>query len=141
MIRMQKEVLPTLSVKRGILLVLLGVALGVGLTVGSYYGVREYAPHLATWYLGRFAEASQPVQIDTAQVQALVSDILASEQGRAVVSDLMQGQSREAFEELMKEAMKSPEFRQMLSDVLGTFLTSPEGKELLKRVAKEALMP
>ena len=128
-----------MSVKRGILLVLLGVALGVGLTVGSYYGVREYAPHLATWYLGRFAEASQPVQIDTAQVQALVSDILASEQGRAVVSDLMQGQSR-GFEELMKEAMKSPEFRQMLSDVLGTFLTSPEGKELLKRVAR-ALMP
>jgi hypothetical protein len=37
--------------------------------------------------------------------------------------------------------MKSPEFRKALSDALGTFLETAEGKALLRRVATEALTP
>lgn len=132
-----------MSVGRSILLLFVGMALGVGLTVGSYYGVKEYAPDLAAWYLSKLAAGPDPAapQADASQIRAIVADILASEQGKAVVSDLLQGQSRQAFEELLNEAMKSTEFRQMLSEALGTFLSSPEGKELLKRIAKEALIP
>lgn len=131
---------PDLSLSRGILLVLLGVALGIGLTIGSYYGVKEYAPDLASWYLAKFAGKPGPVGMDSAQVQAIVGKILASDQGKAIVSDLMQGQSRQMLEDLLKDAMKSPEFRQTLNEMLGTFLASPEGKDLLKRIAKEAIM-
>ncbi len=136
-----------MSIGRGIALVLLGVALGVGLTLGSYYGVKEYAPDLAVWYLERLGGSGKSVadtlglEIDPSQVKAIVGDILASEQGRAIVTDLMQGQSREMLEGLIEEAMESPEFRKMLSEVLGSFLASPEGKELLKQIAKDILSP
>lgn len=139
-----------MSLSRSVALVFLGIALGAGLTIGAYYGVREYAPDLASWYLAKMVgsspagePSSSPLgfQIDPAQIRGIVSDILASDQGKAVVSDLMQGQSREVFEAFLQEALKSPEFRKALGDALEVFLSSPEGKDLLKRIAKEALLP
>jgi hypothetical protein len=139
-----------LSFRRSVGLVFLGVVLGIGLTIGTYYGVREYAPDVASHYVGRLLGiSSQPGApdsgtgpgIDSATVRGVVQDILASEQGRAILWDLVQSQSRETFDAFFKEAMRSPEFRQALSDALGTFLSSPEGKALLKRVASDVLTP
>ncbi len=139
-----------MSFRRSAALVFLGVVLGIGLTVGTYYGVREYAPDLASYYLGRLlgtspqygaSDSGTDSGIDSAMVKGIVQDILASEQGRAIVWDLVQSQSKETFDAFFKEAMKSPEFRKALADALGTFLSSPEGKALLKRIASEALTP
>ncbi|HHX28043.1 MAG: hypothetical protein ACOX5Q_06235 [Bacillota bacterium] len=136
-----------MSIGRGVALVLLGIALGVGLTVGSYYGVKEYAPDLAVWYLERLGGPGKSVtetlglEIDPSQVRTIVGDILASDQGRAIVTDLIEGQSRETFESLVRQAMESPEFRRMLGEVLRDFLASPEGKELLRQIGKDVLSP
>lgn len=128
----------------------LGMVLGVGLTVGAYYGVREYAPQIATRYLesvmgqgapGGSATGSILPSIDAGIVKSIVQDVLTSEQGKAVVWDLFEGQSKETFESFFKEAMKSPEFRQALADALGQFLSTAEGKELIKRIARDALTP
>ncbi|MGE5579525.1 MAG: hypothetical protein ACM3WU_05695 [Bacillota bacterium] len=128
----------------------LGIVLGIGLTVGAYYGVREYAPELASRYLesimgqgapGGSATGSIISGIDAGAVKGIVQDILTSEQGKAIVWDLFQGQSKETFEAFFKEAMKSPEFRQALSDALGQFLETAEGKELIRRIARETLTP
>jgi len=37
--------------------------------------------------------------------------------------------------------MESPEFRGALTEALNTFLQSPEGKALLRRIANEVLGP
>jgi len=139
-----------LSFGRSVALVFLGAVLGIGLTLGTYYGVKEYAPELASRYLAKIlstAPASDSpsdgigMAVDPGMVRGVVQEILGSDQGRAIVSDFMRSQSKETFEAFFKEAMKSPEFRQALSDVLGTFLESPEGKALLRRVASEVINP
>jgi hypothetical protein len=123
------------------------MALGIGLTIGSYYGMKEYAPDLAVWYLKRLGGPDKSVadtlglEIDPSEVRSIVGDILSSDQGKAIVTDLMKGPSREMFEDLLRQAADSPEFRKMLSEVLESFLLSPEGKELLKNIAKEILSP
>jgi hypothetical protein len=136
-----------LKASRYVALILLGMALGIGLTIGSYYGMKEYAPDLAVWYLKRLGGPDKSVadtlglEIDPSEVRSIVGDILSSDQGKAIVTDLMKGPSREMFEDLLRQAADSPEFRKMLSEVLESFLLSPEGKELLKNIAKEILSP
>lgn len=138
-----------MSLGRTVALVFLGVVLGVGMTVGTYYGVKEYAPDLAARYLARLLNTTPAPDtpdgggsvIDSAMIKNVVQEVLGSDQGRAIVSDFMQGQSKETFEAFFKEAMKSPEFRQALSDALGTFLESAEGKTLLRRIASEVMTP
>ena len=136
-------------------LLFLGVVLGVGLTVGTYYGVKEYAPELASRYLSTIltdnadegtrgaADAKGTVLpvLDSGMVKGIVQDVLASEQGKAVLWDLVQSQSKETFEAFFQEAMKSAEFRKALGDALGQFLETAEGKELLRKIAREALTP
>lgn len=138
-----------MSLGRTIGLIFLGIVLGVGLTVGTYYGVREYAPDLAARYLASIlgdatgenaANSALPI-MDSVMVKGIVQEVLSSEQGKAVLWDLVQNQSKETFEAFFKEAMKSSEFRQALGDALGEFLETPEGKELLKKIAREALTP
>ncbi|MGI6662519.1 MAG: hypothetical protein ACOX4B_03445 [Bacillota bacterium] len=136
-----------MKASRYVALILLGMALGIGLTIGSYYGMKEYAPDLAVWYLKRLGGPDKSVadtlglEIDPSEVRSIVGDILSSDQGKAIVTDLMKGPSREMFEDLLRQAADSPEFRKMLSEVLESFLLSPEGKELLKNIAKEILSP
>lgn len=134
---------------RSIGLVFLGIVLGIGLTLGTYYGVKEYAPDLASRYLASILGEGTPssgvagnvMPTDSAMVKGIVQEVLSSEQGKAIMWDLVQNQSKETFEAFFKEAMKSPEFRQALADALGTFLKTAEGKALLRQVAQEALTP
>lgn len=139
-----------MSLGRSVALVLLGAILGVGLTIGAYYGVREYAPLVASRYLaGILAGLASPAgpagdaspTIDATTVRGIVQEILCSEQGKAMISDLVQSQPRETFEALFRQVMGSPEFRKALSDALGTFLETPEGKTLLRRIASEVVGP
>ncbi len=81
------------------------------------------------------------LEIDPSQVRSIVGDILSSDQGKAIMTDLMREGSRDMLEELIRQAAESPEFRKMLGEVLESFLSSPEGKELLKKVAETALSP
>ena len=139
-----------MSFGRSAALLFLGVLLGIGLTIGTYYGVRQYAPGLISLYLGRALGAS-PVQggpgttsapiIDSGAVKSIVQDILASEQGKAIVNDLIQSQSRESLDALFAQAMQSPEFRRALSDILSSFLKTEEGKNLLRSIAKDIMTP
>jgi len=136
-----------LNTSRYVALILLGMALGIGLTIGSYYGVREYAPDLAVWYLRKLGGSEKSVadtlgiEIDPSQVRAIVGDILASDHGKAIITDLVKGPSRDMFDDLLRQAAESSEFRKLLSEVIESFLTSPEGKELLKNIAREVLSP
>jgi len=139
-----------LPLGRTIGVLFLGIVLGIALTIGAYYGVREYAPDLAIRYLeslmGQGAPGGSPTGsilpgIDAGAVKSIVQDILSSEQGKAIVWDLFENQSKETFESFFKEAMKSPEFRQALADALGQFLETAEGKELIRRIARDALTP
>ncbi len=139
-----------MSLGRSVALVFLGVVLGIGLTVGTYYGVREYAPDLASRYLAKLLgsgsgtaanDSSRGFALDSTMVKNVVQDILSSEQGKAIIADLVQSQSKELFEAFFQEAMKSPDFRKALSDTLGTFLQSAEGKALLRRIATEVMSP
>lgn len=139
-----------MSFGRSAALVFLGIVLGIGLTIGTYYGVREYAPDLASYYLARtLGRSPQPgtsgsgtsLPIDSAMVKSIVQDILVSDQGRAIVWDLIQSQSRESLDAFFREAMKSPEFRKALSEALGVFLRTEEGKALMKSIARDALTP
>lgn len=145
----RKEVFATLSFGRTAALVFLGVILGLGMAVGTYYGVKEYAPDLAARYFARMLNL-QPApdspdgtgsMIDSNMVKSVVQEVLGSDQGRAIISDFMRNQSKETFEAFFTEAMKSPEFRQALSNALGTFLESAEGKALLRRIASEVMTP
>lgn len=139
-----------MSFGRSAALVFLGILLGIGLTIGTYYGVRQYAPGLVSLYLGKALGASQtkggpeaaPVPIiDSSLVKGIVQDILASDQGKAIVSDLIQSQSKESLNDLLAQAMQSPEFRRALSDILSNFMKTEEGKNLLKSIAKDVLTP
>jgi tyrosyl-tRNA synthetase len=141
-----KEVL-TIKTKRHFSSFFLGIFLGFTLSVGILIGIRTYAPQVAQKLMfppetySATEEHSQDIVQDF--VRSTVQDILASTQGKAIVSNLLNNQSQETFErmfqELFQESMRSPEFRKALSDTLETFLESTEGKELLRRIAAEAL--
>jgi len=137
-----------LSFRRNLVLVLLGVLLGVGLTAGVLVGVREYAPELLSRILAVFIAPRQEkgnsplaLTLDPNGVRSLVQDILASEEGRTIIRDLVTGESRETLLSLLQDAMEHPEFRKTLGEALESFFNSPEGKDLIKRIAKEALKP
>ncbi len=138
-----------MSPGRVLALILLGVCLGVGLTVGAVFGVRQYSPSLwakAVTYLAGLPLYAEPgtsgmANIDLSLVKAMVQEILASDQGKAVVSELISSQSQETFQAFFDEAIQSPEFRSALSETLDTFLKSPEGKDLIRRVARDAMNP
>jgi hypothetical protein len=128
----------------------LGILLGICLSIGTVYAVRQFSPRLwtqAMLYLA--AKDSTPDGgddntiggMDAGFVKGIVQDILTSEQGKAIVSDLVKSQSQSTFETFFSEAMKNPDFRLALSDALGTFLQSTEGKALVRKVAQEVMNP
>ncbi len=138
-----------MPISRSIGLVFLGIVLGIGLTLGTYYGVREYAPELAARYLASVLgektsageQGASGTGLDTSTVKGIVQEVLNSEQAKAVLRDLMQSQSKETFEAFFKEAVKSPEFRQALAEALESFLETAEGKAFLLRIATEIMTP
>ena len=62
-----------------------------------------------------------------------------SEQGKAIVNDLIRSQTPETLRELLKEVMNSSEFRSALGEALNDFLKTPEGKDVINRIAQEIL--
>lgn len=150
---MEKEVSANLSLGRSIILIFLGICLGIGLTLGTFFGIREYAPEylpkVATFFLGSGipqitqspGESGRQMALDPKIVGSIVQDILASDQGKVIIRDIMNSESRETLLSLLQEAMQSSEFRKALSDSLQSFLETQEGKELIKKIAKEALTP
>jgi hypothetical protein len=136
--------------KRPTLILLTGILLGVCLSFGSVYAIRQYSPdwwaqtmlYLAAKDLtSTDTEGNTVGGLDMDFVKGLVQDVLTSEQGKAIVSDLVRSQSQKTFEAFFSEAMKNPDFRLALSDALGDFLQSAEGKALVRKVAQEAMNP
>lgn len=138
-----------LSPGRVIALVLIGVCLGIGLTVGITLGVRQYSPalwakavtYLTSLPLATGSNSAGTSNIDMSLVKAMVQEILASDQGKAVVSELISSQSQDTFKTFFNEAVNSPEFRSALLETLDAFLKSAEGKDLIRRVARDAMNP
>ena len=131
-------------------MLMLGILLGICLTFGTVYAVRRYSPdwwaqamlYLAAKELAPTGKDGNIVSgMDVSFVKEMVQDILTSEQGKAIVSDLVRSQSQQTFESFFAEAMRNPDFRMALSDALGTFLQSAEGKSLVKKVAQEVMNP
>ncbi|HHW26466.1 MAG TPA: hypothetical protein GXX23_03880 [Firmicutes bacterium] len=132
------------------LMLFLGLLLGISLTLVTVYAVMQFSPNLLAQAMAYFAakeisptgENGETMNgIDTTFLKGMIQDILTSEQGKAIVSDLVKSQSQDTFETFFAEAMKNPDFRSALSDALGTFLQSAEGKALIKKVAQEAMSP
>lgn len=128
----------------------LGVLLGIFLSFGTVYAIRQFSPglwaqtmlYLATKdHVSGLGGGETINGIDTGFVKGMIQDILTSEQGKAIVSDLVKSQSQDTFETFFSEALKNPDFRLALSDALGTFFQSAEGKALVKKVAQEVMSP
>lgn len=119
-------------------MVVLGAALGVGLTVGAFFAIKEYAPTIAAWYLER--QGGPSALLGTQDIEAMVADVLGSPECKSALLDMVKGQT-DTLESVLRESMESAEFRKTLSDILGEFFSTQEGKDLLKRIIKENLVP
>jgi hypothetical protein len=126
--------------------VFLGIIIGICISAGTVLGLSNYAPEYLLSWSGMLTGTSmdplagkQNPLLDQTMLKGVIQDILASEQGKALVNDLIRNQAPETFRELLKEVMDSPEFRAELGKALGDFLKTPEGKDLINRIAKEVL--
>lgn len=145
MIRHEKEVITTLSKRHSVLSFFLGFILGVGFTFGAYFGLKDYAPNLMSNFLtgkkGPDDGTKRGVGVDSTLVKGMVQEILASDQGKAIVEELFRSESKKTLESFFQEATKSPEFRKTLGEALESFLATPQGKELVKKIAREVVIP
>ncbi len=130
-------------------MIFLGIMLGVVILMVSVFCVWQFAPDLvarATGYLAMRGWSDEragnsSASIDQLLLKGMVQDILSSDQARAIVSDVLDARTRDTFETFLIDAMKSTEFRKALADALETFLKSPEGKTLVRKIAEEMLTP
>ncbi len=127
----------------------LGIVIGICLSAGALLGLAGHAPEylmglkhlLAGKASGESPGAGIQTMLDQAALKMLVQDILASEQGKALVKDLIQTQAPETIGQMLEGAMSSPEFRRALSEMLDSFFKTSEGKRLIKNIAKEIINP
>ncbi len=124
--------------------VFLGVLIGICISAGALVGVISYAPEYLLGLPGAIAisedsASKQNALLDQTMLKGIVQDILVSEQGKAIVNDLIKSQTPETLRELLKEAVNSPEFRTALGEALNDFLKTPEGKDIINRIAQEIL--
>lgn len=138
-----------MSIKRSALLLILGTLLGVALTAGVLAGLGRYSPEFLRRFAVNIAQVpaspapsnSHGSVTDSSAVRKLVQDILSSDQGKAIVDDIIKNQSGDMLHSMLKEAVKSPEFRKTLSEVLESFFNSPEGKDLIKKIVRDLQTP
>ncbi len=133
-----------MSGKQQMAYILLGVAIGACLSMGALAGLAYYAPHvILSWQqtiagTGSEDDSAQAV-LDQSILKSLIQDILCSEQGKALVNDIMRSQAPLTLRQMLEEAMDSPEFREALGEALASFLSSPEGAELMRRLAEQIM--
>lgn len=114
---------------------MLGICLGFGLTVGAVLAMKEYAPDMWAKTLVRFAmsqntdEPNKSGSIDLGLAQKAIVELLNSSQGRDMLYSFFD------------EALESPEFRNALLESLEAFFKSPEGIDLIRRIAYEVIKP
>lgn len=136
-----------MTIWRTAFLIFLGVILGLAAVAGTYRGLGYIAPKVLAQLLGGSTSPDTGIKqqgslpVDMSLIKGMVQEIICSEQGKAILSDLLKSQPRETFQAMFSEAMKSPEFRKSLSDALETFFTSQEGRELMTKIAREVLKP
>ncbi len=124
-----------LSPTRTFFLIVLGICLGFGLTVGAVFAMKEYAPDMWAKTLVRFAmsqntdEPNKSGSIDLGLAQKAIVELLNSSQGRDMLYSFFD------------EALESPEFRNALLESLEAFFKSPEGIDLIRRIAYEVIKP
>ncbi len=92
-------------------------------------------------FLGKEASGSMAANIDETTVKAIVQEVLTSSQGKAVIWDMMQDQSQDAFDAMLKNALQSPELAKALADALVSYLETPEGKDVVRKIVSEAMNP
>jgi len=138
-----------LTRKQRILFIFIGMFVGIALTCGLYFGIKQFAPQLIPHVL-RFSNALTPEKdrltgktgtVDITLVKDLVQEILASEQGKAIIQDLVENQSAQTLDSLFQEIMKSSECRKTLASAVESFLKTPEGKELINKITRDILNP
>ncbi len=125
----------------------LGIVIGICMSAGALLGLASYAPgYLLNWQqvlMGTgLADSPAPgtqTLLDQTMLKSIIQDILASEQGKALVNDLIRSQAPLTISQLLEEAMDSPEFRVALGEALNSFLKTPEGSQLIRRIASEIM--
>ncbi len=116
-------------------LIVLGICLGFGLTVGAVFAVKQYAPEVWAKTLVHFAmfqsanEPEEPLKIDPIVARQAIGELLNSGQGKDMMYDFFD------------QALESPEFRNALIEGLEAFFKSPEGIDLIRRIAFEIIKP
>lgn len=129
--------------------VFLGVIIGVFMSAGILLGLSSFAPEYLldrTEILTRFTSKNpitgqQDLLLDQTVLKGIIQDILTSEQGKALVNELIQSQTPETLQGLLKEVMDSPEFKVALGEALESFLNSPEGHRLVQQIVQRAITP
>ena len=127
--------------------VFLGVIIGIFISAGILLSLLSFAPeYLVDWsgILARFTAkkpmaGQQDLLLDQTMLKGIIQDILTSEQGKALVNDLIRSQTPETLQGLLKEIMDSPEFKIALGEALELFLNRPEGNLLIRRIAQKAI--
>lgn len=133
-----------MSGRQRVAYVFLGVVIGTCLSVGALIGVANYAPGVFLHWqqvITRAGLEDDPAQslIDQSLVKSLIQDILSSEQGKALVNNIIRNQAPLTLQQMLEEAMESPEFRVALGEALDSFLKTEEGTALIRRLAEEIM--
>jgi hypothetical protein len=76
---------------------------------------------------------------DQSVLKSLIQDILSSEQGKALVSDIIRTQAPLTWRQMLEEATGSVEFRETLVEALDSFFKTEEGATLIRRVVEDAM--
>jgi hypothetical protein len=129
--------------------VFIGFLIGMCLSVGAWLGLANYAPsYLLGWQktltkteLEQQHGLNAQIVPESNMIKSIIQDILTSEQGKAIVNELIQTQGPEILKQMLEESINSPEFRATLGKAINTFLKTPEGKQLIKQIANEILTP
>ena len=126
---------------------LLGFVLGIGMSFGALIGLVNYAPNYLLDWQSVLTGTSLTVNpspgtqtvLEQSMVKSTIQDILTSEQGKAVVNELIRDQAPIILKQIFEESMDSTEFRLALRESLDSFLKTPEGTELIRRIANEII--
>ena len=118
---------------KAVLLVTFGIVLGIALTIGAHAGIRENISALIGIALGN---PQYNGQLDPSVISGIIQDIFSSEQGKAIINDIIQNYSGETLDLIIKQAAQSLEFKKALTEVLESFLDSDEGRALVLKTAR-----
>lgn len=111
----------------------MGIVLGITVVAGGLYGLWRFAPQVLVWASGSTGDGTA--------VKGMVEDLLRSELAKDLVTQIIDERADEMVETFLIKALESSQFRKALAQALESFLKTPEGRSLVRKIAEELLVP